>query len=586
MRRTAWLLPFLVLTACAPKTPVGTPTAPAPSASSSGSVTLSILGTADLHGAILANEGRGGLALLAGYVANLRAARAADGGGVILLDGGDLFQGTLESNLNEGAAVIAAYNIIGYTASAVGNHEFDFGPVGPGSSPKGPNEDPRGALKARAAQARFPFLAANLIDESTGRPPTWPNVKPSIVVDVAGIRVGIVGLLTSETLTSTMPANTRGLAIAPLAATLAAEAARLRRAGANVIVATAHAGGSCKSFAVPDDLSSCDLRGEIFQVAKALPPGMVDAIVGGHRHSGIANIVSGTAIVESFSSGRSFGRIDLQVDRRSKQVTGRKVFAPRGVCSKSNPATGQCADSARLGAVDDTYEGRPVVASAEIDKAIASAVAEAARAKERSLAATIEGDFPNVYAQESALGNLITDWMRAARPDADVAVANGGGLRARLPAGALTYGALYEVMPFDNLEAVVKMPGAALREVIARNLQDTNGVIQLSGVTVAATCEGAALKVAVSRPTGALIADDEIVNVVTSDFLATGGSEMFSSAIPFKSAPVIEGTTVRDRLAEWVARTGGTWRSRALFDPAQPRVVYPGTRPVKCGAAR
>ena len=126
------------------------------------------MGTADLHGAILSNEGRGGLALLAGYIANLRAARAADNGGVIVLDGGDLFQGTLESNLNEGAAVISAYNTIGYTASAVGNHEFDFGPAGPGSTPKGPDDDPRGALKARAAQARFPFLAANLIDESTG----------------------------------------------------------------------------------------------------------------------------------------------------------------------------------------------------------------------------------------------------------------------------------------------------------------------------------------------------------------------------------------------------------------------------------
>ena len=549
-------------------------------------MTLSIVGTADLHGAILANEGRGGLALLAGYIANLRAARAADNGGVILLDGGDLFQGTLESNLNEGAAVISAYNIIGYTASAVGNHEFDFGPVGPGSTPKGPNEDPRGALKARAAQARFPFLAANLIDETTGRPVTWPNVKPSIVVDVAGIRVGIVGLLTSETLASTMPANTRGLTIAPLAATLAAEAARLRRAGATVIVATAHAGGSCKSFASQDDLSSCDLSGEIFEVAKALPPGTVDAIVGGHRHSGIAKIVAGTAIVEAFSNGRSFGRIDLQVDRRSKQVTGKRVFAPQGICSKANPATGQCADSARPGAVDETYEGKPVVPSAEIEKVVASAAAEAAIAKGRSLAATIEGDFPNVYAQESPLGNLIADWMRASRPDADVAVSNGGGLRARLPAGALTYGGLYEVMPFDNLEAVVKMPGVALREVIARNLQDTNGVIQLSGVTVAATCEGASLKVVLARPSGALVTDDEIVTVVTSDFLATGGSEMFSSAIPFKSPPVIEGTTVRDRLAEWITKTGGTWRSRALFDPAQPRMVYPGARPVKCAATR
>src|SRR5215470_18459207 len=89
------------------------PPAPAP-----GAVTLTIIGTNDLHGALQR------LPLLAGHVANLRAARAADGGGVLLVDAGDLFQGTLESNLAEGADVIRAYNLMGYSASAVGNHEF------------------------------------------------------------------------------------------------------------------------------------------------------------------------------------------------------------------------------------------------------------------------------------------------------------------------------------------------------------------------------------------------------------------------------------------------------------------------------
>src|SRR4051812_48675560 len=87
--------------------------------------TLTIIGTNDLHGALVR------LPLLAGYVENVRAARAADGGAVLLLDGGDLFQGTLESNVGEGEDVIRAYNAMGYAASAIGNHEFDFGPVGP-----------------------------------------------------------------------------------------------------------------------------------------------------------------------------------------------------------------------------------------------------------------------------------------------------------------------------------------------------------------------------------------------------------------------------------------------------------------------
>ena len=135
----------------------------------SSTVTLSIVGTNDLHGGILPDNGQGGLALFAGYVKNLRAARTREGGAVLLVDAGDMWQGTLESNLREGAPVVAAYNALGYTAAAVGNHEFDFGPVGPDATPATSTVDARGALKARASEASFPFLAA-----------TWRKPPPDV----------------------------------------------------------------------------------------------------------------------------------------------------------------------------------------------------------------------------------------------------------------------------------------------------------------------------------------------------------------------------------------------------------------------
>ena len=178
-------------------------------------VTLSIVGTSDLHGEAFPRNGLGGLPLLAGYVNNLRAARAADGGAVLLIDSGDTFQGNVESNLSEGALVVDAYNAMGYTAQAVGNHDFDFGSVDSPMARQLPG-DLRGALKARAAQARYPFLAANLMDAATGRPVDWPNVRPSVLVDVAGVKVGIVGVMTIDALRSTIAANVQGLRIAPL----------------------------------------------------------------------------------------------------------------------------------------------------------------------------------------------------------------------------------------------------------------------------------------------------------------------------------------------------------------------------------
>jgi 5'-nucleotidase len=113
----------------------------------SSTLTISVIATTDLHGGVLPRGERGGVALLGGYLRNIRAARLQDGGGVLLVDSGDMFQGTLESNLNEGAAVVAAYNALGYAAAAIGNHEFDYGPAGPDETVQKPGEDPRGRLE-------------------------------------------------------------------------------------------------------------------------------------------------------------------------------------------------------------------------------------------------------------------------------------------------------------------------------------------------------------------------------------------------------------------------------------------------------
>ncbi len=256
-------------------------------------VTLSIVGTTDLHGYVFPRDGRGGLALLGGYLANLRAARAADGGGVVLLDAGDTWLGGIESNMSEGAVVVDAYNALGYTAAAIGNHDLEYGAVDRWPFGEPSADDLRGALKARAAQARFPLLAANLLDQASGRPVAWPNVRPSVLVTVAGVRVGIVGVMTLDALSMTLAANVGGLATSPLVPAIADEATALRAGGAQIVVLVAHAGGACAAFGAPDDLTSCDDSAEIFDVARRLPHGTVDAIVAGHTHDALAHRVAG-----------------------------------------------------------------------------------------------------------------------------------------------------------------------------------------------------------------------------------------------------------------------------------------------------
>ena len=534
-------------------------------------VTIAVIGTSDLHGHIEM------LPILAGYLANLRAVKGIDE--VLLLDGGDMFQGTLESNLNEGQSVVEAYNRLGYAAAAIGNHEFDFGPAGDKVTPREAGDDPRGALKARAAAAKFPFLAANLRDESTGDRAAWPNVQPSVLIERAGVKVGVIGVTTEATPRATTPRNFEGLSIMPLTKSIATEAAALRARGAQVVALAAHAGGRCTAFEDARDLASCDPEQEIFQVARELPPGAVDVIVGGHTHAAVAHEVAGIPIVQSHWKGIAFGRVDIVLDEE-RRVVERRIHEPRYLCEKRESDDEPC--------VAGDYEGAPVVADAELAKLVARYEEEAREVRHRKLGVTLDGKVARGYDHESPLGNLIADLMLAARPKGDVAITNGGGLRADLPGGELTYGSLYEALPFDNKFAVVELTGAQLRAILSANLARDSGIFSIAGVRVSARCAGKELEVTLTRAggrrAGKRVGDKDRLAVVTSDFLASGGDGMLAQLEVPPTAIQIDqdGDTIRDVVAGVLTRRGGRLQPDKLHDPKSPRVAYPGERPVAC----
>jgi 5'-nucleotidase len=500
---------------------------------------------------------------------------------VVLLDAGDMFQGTLESNLTEGAAVIAAYNALGYNAAAIGNHDFDYGPEGDQSMPMNPDEDPRGALKARATEARFPFLASNILDTGTDKPVVWPNVKPSALLDIGGVKIGVVGLTTSETLRVTLSMNTYGLAIAPLAEALAGEASQLRKAGATVVIGVAHAGGSCKAFGQPGDLSSCGRDEEIFEVARALPAGAVDVIVAGHRHERVAHEVAGVAIIESRSGGRAFGRVDLTIDRKTGRVQNRRIFPPEEICAQQD-AEGACVDEGTAGGVARTYEGVQVTPAAAVEAALAEAVQNARARKETPLHVNVEAAIRR-SGEPSPLGELVVDLMVKRFGPADVAIYNTGGLRADLPAGALTYGRLYEVFPFDNRVARLTITGDELRRVVEGNVTRTGSRLLMSGVHATASCKGPTIEIRLQRDNGAVVKPTDQLRVVTVDFLATGGDGFFDPIQPVKLAgSVNDGPIFRDVMAFNLMKQGGTLK--ALPPSRVPRgIAVAGPRPVTCG---
>ena len=382
--------------------------APAPAARPVGApVTISVVATTDVHGHLES------LPWLSGHVQNLRAVRRAEGGDVLLVDAGDMWQGTLESNLGEGAAVVRAYNALGYDAVTIGNHEFDFGPVGRKTVPREPGDNPTGNIERRARQARFPFLTANLISRA-GIPWTPRNIQPSTMLTVAGVRVGLVGVTTMSTPQTTDPRNLVTLEVKPLRDAVVREATRLRAAGATVVVVLAHAGGSCDSFTDPDDLSSCRPQGEIFQLARALPPGLVDVIAGGtcplrhrapcQRHrawSRRTSWVARSAASTCGSTGRD-GPPTSASTRHARCATARPL---RDIGSWAPDAC-----------TPPPYEGRPVRHDARMVAVLRRDIAAAQRRREQPLGVEAARAYPHSTRDESPASHFVVDLLRASHP--------------------------------------------------------------------------------------------------------------------------------------------------------------------------
>ncbi|HTY07317.1 MAG TPA: 5'-nucleotidase C-terminal domain-containing protein [Gemmatimonadales bacterium] len=442
------------------------------SVSDADSTMLRVLAITDLHGALAArtwdwSKGRpvGGVAALKTWFDSL----AADCGcTTVRLDGGDEMQGTPISNFAFGRPVIAAFNRLGIDAAAIGNHEFDWS---------------IDTLRARMAEANYPFLSANITDASGARP-AW--LDPWTIISRGGLKVVVLGLTTTSTPTTTEPRNVAGLTFGPLAAAVKRELPAARAAG-NFVIVLAHEGAFC-------DSGAC--HGDIVDLARALDSGSVDLIVAGHTHVRINTRVNGIPIVEAASSGRDIAVVDFI--RSGGRCCNVRTQVIDDYADQVRPDTGLAVLVARAQAKVDTVTRQPV---ATLRFALAR-----------------QGD-------EYPLGHLIAD-AQLNMGRGDVSIMNNGGIRADLPAGAVTYGDLFQCQPFGNKLVRLTVPGTTLLDALEWSLGGGEARAQVGGVEVWYDAR---------RPAGRRITRTKLTNgrkidpkasytLVVSDFLAAGGS--------------------------------------------------------------
>lgn len=354
----------------------------------------------------------------------------------VLFDAGDVFSGDLYFTKWFGLADLGFMNYMGYDAMTFGNHEFDQGTK---------------TLSEFVTQAQFPLVSSN-IDFSkdrhmnpllkaptvidTTQPKTTGNagVYPYVTLDVDGQKVGVFGLTTEDTAETSSPGKDVIFRDAVEAAQETVEA--MEKAGLNIIIGVSHLG-----YARDKNLAEA-VEG-------------IDLIVGGHTHTTLSKPVvvtdssynTPTVIVQANEWGKFLGRVDLEFDKNGVVLTGEAELRGQLI-----PVDEQVAEDKQAKDMLAPY-------NEELKELMNQIIGKAA--------IILDGKRENVRSKETNLGNLIADGMLVKAKElknADIAITNGGGIRASIDQGEITMGELRTVMPFGNTLFVMDVTGQQLKD--------------------------------------------------------------------------------------------------------------------------
>lgn len=351
----------------------------------------------------------------------------------LLVDAGDVFSGDLYFTKWFGLADLAFMNYMGYDAMTFGNHEFDQGTK---------------TLAEFVAKAKFPLVSSN-IDFSKdahiapllkdpavinkGQTTENAGVYPYVILEVDGRKIGVFGLTTEDTAETSSPGKDVTFRNAAEAARETVEA--IGKEGPNIIIGLSHL-GYAKDKGLAEAVEGIDL------------------IVGGHTHTKLetpevvtdSRYHTPTVIVQANEWGKYLGRVDLAFDKNGVAQTGPELGG------RLIPVDGSVEEDAQAKEMLAPYD-------AELKELMGRIIGKAA--------VLLDGKRENVRSRETNLGNLIADGMLAKAKElknADVAIMNGGGIRASIDAGDITMGELRTVMPFGNTLFVMDVTGKQLKD--------------------------------------------------------------------------------------------------------------------------
>ena len=388
-------------------------------------VPITILHTCDLHGNILPTsnyDGQtnlGGFARCATVIRQVRAERP----NTLLVDAGDTLQGTAVSYRSDGRVMVRLLNLLRYDAWIWGNHEFDWG---------------LDKLTACAELAGMPILNANIQPAGDGAPRLLTRVKPYRIIEVDGVRVGIIGLTTPGIPTWSQPPLIAGIKFADSIETLKIVVPEIRHAGAQVLALVVHQG-----YRDGGD----DHANQVKAIASHFPE--LDVIIGAHTHRNFPEFkINGILYSQAEYYGTHLGRVDLVYDTTIGRVTH---------------------SESRTLLMDAQVALDPFVL-----KECSSELAQARQALNTVLGATTgELDGRNGPKHETSIHNLIfaaiADALQQRGIQVDAIVHGVLDKRVTLPAGPITVGDVWRAVPYENKIGICHLTAAEFREILDEN---------------------------------------------------------------------------------------------------------------------
>lgn len=444
---------------------------------------LDILHVNDIHGKLDYSENSIGYAKLKTYYDSLP-------GNKLLFDLGDHSQGEVEVNLKKGRPTFEIMNLVGFDATVLGNHEFDFG-----------YQD----LIDNTNIANYPVLSSNISGTHT--------FDQGFIKEIDGVKVGIFGIATPETKYKASPLNTKGLEFNSPVEVAKSEVKRLKDEGAEIVIALVHLGIDGSTAEEQRSTALLDIDG-------------LDLVLDGHSHSIFSKQVGDTFTAQVGTKFALLGKVTLTYDKE----TGEKTFS-----------------STQLSPSDfaDVQENK------QVKEYIDNLVKEVEPLKEEVIGRTdvlLEGTREEVRSRQTNLGQIIVTAIKEAT-NADVVLTNGGGIRASIEVGDITKGDVLTVLPFGNTVTVIEATGQDILDALTFGTiayPDVAGSYpHVAGVTfdllkvrdeAVKDDEGNIIK-GIYEPTNVLVDGkpidlSKVYTFATNDFLAIGGDgyTMFEGA--------------------------------------------------------